>query len=215
VIAQEHLSSELFAMLFNLAAQCAKPLGLHQWHSSCDQISDEDTLERRNVSYCLYILDKAVCWTTGTSPSIPRSDISISSDLDSSNDEAARYLVIKATLAEIEENSFIQIYSSQASGKTEDQIRESIFDIYHRLQCWSAELKLDAEEVANNVNETSVLEIELSFAFFSIQLLLLWPFQESSDASFQRTEVARRCIRLLLRLWRSASEPRHLVALAR
>ena len=130
MIAQEHLSSELFPLLFNLAAQCAKSVGIHQWHYSRGQINDEDTQGRRNVSYCLYILDKAICRTTGTSPSIPRSNINVSSDLDLPDDEAARYIVLKVKLAEIEEDSFFQIYSSQAGVKTEDQIRKSIFEIY-------------------------------------------------------------------------------------
>lgn len=215
LIAQEHLSTEVFSMLLNHAAQCAKSIGLHRWHCSPSHIGDEDSRESRNVSYCLYILDKAVCWATGTSPSIPRSDISILPELGPLEDESTRSLVIKLKLAEVEEDIFSQVYSSQASLKTEDQIRKSIFELYHRLQAWSIESNVGTEQAANNGNEASAVNIELSFAFISTQLLLLWPFQESSDSSFQRTEMSKRCMLSLLGLWRSASEPRHLVALAR
>ncbi len=193
-------------MLFDLAAHFAKCIGLRQWQYSRGQISDEDTQERRNVSYCLYILDKAVCRTTGTSPSILISEVHIAPALISPNDEAASYLVAKAKLAEIEETVYLEIYSNQAGAKTEDQTRQVVCDIYQRLQNWLADSGIIIEDVENDVTGLSVLKIEPSIAFFSAQLLLIWPFQGYSDAIFQHKEVAKSCMGLLLRLWRSTSE---------
>ena len=202
-------------MLFDLTAHFARCIGLHQWQYSRGQISDEDTQERQNVSYCLYILDKAVCRTTGTSPSILISDVHIVPALISANNEAASYLVAKAKLAEIEETVYLEIYSNQAEAKPEDQARQAVYSIYQGLQDWLANSGIIIEDVENDVTGLSILKIELSIAFFSAQLLLIWPFQGHSGAIFQHKEVAKRCMRLLLRLWRSTSEPGRYVTFPR
>jgi Fungal specific transcription factor domain len=209
VVAQEHLSSGIFGMLFHLAAQCAKAIGLHQWEYSRGRFSDEETRERQNVCYCLYILDKAVCWTTGTFPSIPVSDVYINSASTSPDADAATFLIAKAKLAEIEETVYLEIYSNRSeAAKTEEQVRQIVSQISQTLQDWLADSGIDIEDVENGViTQSSASKIELSIAFFSMQLLLIWPFQEHPDAMFQRRiEVARRCMKLFLCLWRSTSE---------
>jgi hypothetical protein len=135
--------------------------------------------------------------------------------LISSDDEAATYLVAKAKLAEIEDTIYLEIYASQVKAKTEEQVRQIVSKIYQRLQDWLADSGIDIEDMENTVTQISASKIELSIALFSTQLLLIWPFQEHPDAMFQRIEVAKRCMRLLLRLWRSTSEPGHYVALPR
>jgi len=96
-------------MLLALAARCAKSIGIHQWHSFQGQLSDEDIKERRNISYCLYVLDKAVCWTAGSSPNIPVSDVHFDPCLVSSENNITSCLVAKAEMAKIEETVYLEI----------------------------------------------------------------------------------------------------------
>lgn len=201
--------------LFTLAAQCAKSIGIHQWQCFRGQLSAEDAQERRNVSYCLYILDKAVCWTIGTSPSIPISDVQIDSTLMSPDDSTTALLVAKAELATIEETIYLGIYASQVKARTEDQVRQLVSRVSRRLENWLANSGTDLNEVENGL-ESSPSKVELAIDFLCAQLLLLWPYKEHPDIMFQqRTEIAQRCMRLLLRLWSSASDQGHRVALPR
>ncbi|KAI5868188.1 hypothetical protein GGS23DRAFT_544457 [Durotheca rogersii] len=207
VVAQEHMSLNVFAKLFNLASQCAKSIGLHDWESSAQgQGGDEESRERQCVSYCLYVLDKAVCWAVGASPSILASDVSIKPAPGIHHDPSMNDLVAKARLAEIQESIHSEIYALRAPARTETQVRLLIFKFDQRLQQWLADWGIDLEEAENGASPTSTSTIELSVGFTCTQLLYLWPFREHPDVVYQRIEISRRCIRLLLRLWRSAAD---------
>lgn len=215
VVAQEHLSPGLFGTLFALAAQCAKSIGIHQWQCFRGQLSDEDLQERRNLSYCLYILDKAVCWITGTSPSIPISDVHIDSALISPDDSAVARLVARTGLARIEETIYLEMYANQVQARTEDQVRQLGSRILRRLQDWLVDSAIDLDEV-ENVPECSAWKIELAIDFYCAQLLLIWPYQDHPDVIFQqRTDVSKRCMRLMLRLWCSVSDEGYHIGLPR
>ncbi|KAL7627923.1 hypothetical protein AAE478_002118 [Parahypoxylon ruwenzoriense] len=207
VVAQEHMSISAFARLFNLASLCAKSIGLHDWESSARRRSgDEETRERQCVSYCLYVLDKEVCWAVGASPSIPMSDVNINLASSLPHDRSTSDLAMKARLAEIQEEIHKEIYALRAPARSEGQVRLLILKFNQKLQHWLAESSTDVEDTDNSTTPGSASKIEQSLGFACTQLLYLWPFGEHPDAACQRIEVARRCMRLLLYLWRSAVE---------
>lgn len=203
MIAQEHLSSWLFGMLVGLATQCAKSIGLHQWVHAQDQFSEDDFQERQNVSYCLYILDKAVCWTTGIPPSVSGFDVHITSGMLSGCSQAATDLVAKAKLAGIEEIIYTDIYSYRAKAKTDEEMESASLKVELKLQQWLIESGIDMDDVENNDAEIPTVKLELCVAYFSVRLLLIWPFQKHKH---ERVDYARKCIRLLLHLWQATRE---------
>lgn len=190
-------------MLFGLAAQCANSIGLHQWDHAQNQTSEDEIQERQNVSYCLFILDKAVCWTVGTSPSVSRFDVHITSDAIRDGNKAAIDLVAKAKLAEIEETIHANIYSYKAKAKTEEQAQSAMSKFDLKLQQWLTESGIDNVDVEHTGAQVPPAKLELLIAFFSVRLLLISPFQ---NHELERVECARKCIRLLLRLWQSTLE---------
>ena len=209
VVAQEHLSTSLSETLLALAAQCAKSIGIHQWHTLQDQLSDEDIEERRNISYCIYILDKAICWTAGSSPNLPFSDVYIDSTLKSPDDIITSYLVAKAELATIEESIYLGIYAIQAKARTEGQIRQFVTTTLSKLQSWLTDSRIDLNDI-QEAPESSPRKVQLAISFLCAKLLLVWPTKRHPDALFQQSqEVARTCMRLLLRLWRSPPNRGH------
>lgn len=210
VVAQEHMSPNIFARLFNLAAQCANSIGIHDWERGArGQVESEDSRERQCVSYCLYILDKEVCWTVGTSPCIPTSDVHIETTTDPYDDRAMGSLVAKAKLAEIQETIYLEIYARRAPSRTDDQVQLLISNFNQRLQDWLINSGFDLEDMDCVSSPSSALSLEMSIGFANTQLLYMWPYREHTDVIVQRTEVARRCMRLVLRLWRSAVELGH------
>lgn len=71
--------------------------------------------KRQTVSYCLYLLDKAVCWIDGTFPSVSRFNVYIMSDATGSSNKTAVDFVAKAKLAEIEEIIYANILKKSQS----------------------------------------------------------------------------------------------------
>ncbi|KAI0889326.1 fungal-specific transcription factor domain-containing protein [Annulohypoxylon maeteangense] len=206
VVAQEHMPPDVFKKLFNMAAQCARSIGVHDWERN--PLEREDTRERQCVSYCLYILDKTACWIVGGSVSIPVSDVYIDTTLKLFDDKAMNDLVSKTKLAEIEEEIYLEIYARRAPARTEDQVRMMISKFNKKLQDWLVESSKD-QEADSTASLEPIPKIELSIGFACTQLLYMWPFKEHPDATSQRIEVSRRCMRLLLRLWDSTVEIGH------
>ena len=147
-----------------------------------------------------------LCWTPGTFPSIAISDIHIDSTTIPPGDSAITHLVARADLAAIEETIYLEIYANQVKPKIEDQVRQLVTKLLRRLQDWLADSTVDLGYVENG-SDSSAWKIELAIHFFCAQLLPVWSYKDHPDVMFQRrVDVARRCTRLLLRLWSSTPD---------
>jgi hypothetical protein len=198
-----YLSIGLSETLLALATRCAKSIGIHQWHSFQGQLSDDDIKERQNLSYCLYVLDKAVCWTAGSSPSIPVSEVHFDPRQVPSENGIPSCLVAKAEMARIEETVYLEIYAVHVQARDEDQVREFAATILSKLQVCLTDSGVDFDKIQKTF-EGSVSNLQLAIRYLSVQLLLIWPHKHHPDPMFQRApEVARICLKLLLRLWHS------------
>ncbi|KAI0152106.1 hypothetical protein F4776DRAFT_669924 [Hypoxylon sp. NC0597] len=207
VVAQEHMFPSVFARLFNLAAQCAKSIGLHDWERSArEQIGDKGNRERQCVSYCLYILDKTVCWTVGASPCIQTPDMCIEEIPKSFGNAIMNDLVARVKLAEVQEEIYLDIYACRTPTKTEEQVRLQISKLNQRLQDWMSDSGIDVDDMGSAAPSGSSSKIDLSIGFACTKLLYMWPFREHPDVMFQRIEVSRKCMELILHLWRSSPE---------
>ncbi|KAE8404069.1 putative fungal-specific transcription factor [Aspergillus pseudonomiae] len=203
IVAQVYLSTGLSETLFALATRCAKSIGIHQWDTFHGQLSEEDIKERQNISYCLYVLDKAVCWTAGSSPSIPVSEVRFDPCLVPSENDIPSCLVAKAEMARIEESVYLEIYAVHVQARNEDQVKGFAAMILSRLQDCLTQSGVDLDQI-QKFSGGSASNLQLAIKYLSIQLLLIWPHKHHPDPIFQRAlEVARMCLKLLLRLWHS------------
>ncbi|GAB1203838.1 hypothetical protein APSETT445_002478 [Aspergillus pseudonomiae] len=203
IVAQVYLSTGLSETLFALATRCAKSIGIHQWDTFHGQLSEEDIKERQNISYCLYVLDKAVCWTAGSSPSIPVSEVHFDPCLVPSENDIPSCLVAKAEMARIEESVYLEIYAVHVQARNEDQVKGFAAMILSRLQDCLTQSGVDLDQI-QKFSGGSASNLQLAIKYLSIQLLLIWPHKHHPDPIFQRAlEVARMCLKLLLRLWHS------------
>ena len=206
IVAQEYLSSEIFHSLFALASQCGKSIGIHEWQCCVEQLSVGEANTRRNLSYCLYILDKVICWTCGTFPGITISHIHIDSMALSPHDRATTLLIARTRLAVIEETIYHEMYACQVRPKSKDQVRQMTTQLQLRLQDWLASSAVNLSDVESG-SDSSAWKIELAIYYFCAQLLLIWPYRNHPDVIFLRcADVSRRCMRLLLRLWDLTSD---------
>ncbi|KAJ9207340.1 transcriptional regulator family: Fungal Specific TF [Paecilomyces variotii] len=185
MVAQEHFSIVESERLFALASRCAKLTGIHQWHSFQGHLSDEDIRERQTTSYCLYTIDKTVCWTTGLSPNIPASDIHFETHAVSSEVSLASSLIAKSELAKIEETIYSEIYASQVKPKREDEIRDFAAMMLSKLQVWLTNSGIDLNMI-QNPPETSADKLQLTIRMCMKLVLSLWnsPPDEGKHAVF-------------------------------
>ncbi|KAH1341134.1 hypothetical protein KXW98_008551 [Aspergillus fumigatus] len=203
IVAQVYLSIGLSETLLALAIRCAKSIGVHQWHAFQGRLSDDDVNERQNLSYCLYMLDKAVCWTAGSSPSIPVSDVHFDPRLVPSENGIPSSLVAKAEMARIEETVYLEIYAVHVQARDENQVRGFAAAIMSKLQVCLTETGVDLDQIQTSL-DGSASNLQLAIRYLSVQLLLIWPHKHHPDPMFQQApEVARMCLKLLLRLWHS------------
>ncbi|EAW13631.1 transcription factor sphG [Aspergillus clavatus NRRL 1] len=206
MVAQQYFSIGLSETLLALAARCAKSIGIHQCGSLHGQLSDEDIQERQNISHCLYILDKAVCWTAGSSPSVPVSDMDLDSSLMLSEHGVTPSLVTRAEMARVEESIYLETYAVQVSPRNEDQVRQFAATTLSRLRACLADAGVDLDKI-EKCSESPASDLQLAVRYLCLQLLLVWPHKHHPDQIFQRgPEVARMCLKLLLCLWHSSPD---------
>ncbi|KAK3317267.1 putative fungal-specific transcription factor [Cercophora scortea] len=196
--------------IFVLAARCAKSVGIHQWHLFEGQLSDDDVKERQELSQFLYILDKAVCWTAGTSPSIPLSDVHFVGTgypISPGNTANSGHDAARAEMARIEEAIFMETYAIHVRPRNEDQVRAFAASMLSRLQTCLADAGVEPGRILQNECESSAVDLQLLIRSLCVQLLLTWPHKGHPDIIFQRDqELGRMCMKLLLRLWHSEPE---------
>lgn len=118
-MAQENLSLETFQLLFALSVECAKSMGLDQWGCYQSQLSDEDATERKTLFYCLHVLDKVICCTSGTFPAIAKPYVHIDTIIVSPDDSVMILLLGRVRLAAIEETIYHEIYASRRPCRNE------------------------------------------------------------------------------------------------
>lgn len=208
IVSQMFLASEISEMLLTLAARCAKSVGIHQWHTFRDQLSDQDVKERRSLCYCLYIFEKSFCWSSASSPNLVLSEVYIE-PRPTSCDSITSSLITRTKLAKIVERIYFEMYADRIESRTTERVRQCALAILSSLQDWSGDAGLDINEIQKSA-ESSSSKIELSICFLSAKLLLIWPNEHLSDAVFQQKhQISRTMMKLLLSLWNLPPEQDH------
>lgn len=193
----------MFSLALALAGQVAKSMGLYQSQEWGTKLSPQDTEERQNVLYCLYCLDKAVCWNQGWPPSITY----VTSGWMGSTAVEPRvgtYMRAKFALCQIEEDLYSSLYSSGlAALRSDDPIAgHNIQTFQVKFSNWRKVFALDKEqepEQDRSYIECSRLDLEICYHLARMQLLS--PFAETVDICFALLEDARKCLKFLQNLW--------------
>ncbi|KAF1990153.1 hypothetical protein K402DRAFT_325548 [Aulographum hederae CBS 113979] len=214
LVAQEYLTPNKFLLLFNLATQVAKSIGLHHWDSNGSRSARNDAEERRNVFQCLFILDKAVSWTGGWSPILQLSNASPAPPTSELLDETSAHLKARFKLAEIEEEIYLNLYCPH----NETNLRKLAAASENKLQKWWTEFGSDLEndEDPSCGDFSRCSKLELAVSYHSTRITLTWPFHNDTDDVLGRIlDDARSCLTLFLTLWNATSELGHYAHLAR
>jgi hypothetical protein len=210
------MSPGLFSLLFNLAAQVARSLGLCHWDSLNHQLDpSRESQTRQNVLFCMYTLDKALCWTMGLSPEIQMHKNHFLVGPVHLQDELTSHLAARVKLAAIEERIFTELYSEEPGLCTDTQVPPRFTRSYEKLENWWNEsgLRLDGPHGFNGFISAS--QAELAISFYSTRMLLNWPARAELDAGCQILDDARTCLRLFLQLWNTTSQLGHYSILSR
>lgn len=193
--------------IFTLAVKCAKSIGIHQWHSLQDQLSDEEVQQRQNISYYLYVIDKAHLWVIGSTPSVLLSEVRIQASPWYPEENVNSLIGAKAEMAKIEETIFLEVFAPHAKPKTEQQVQIVTNTVFSELQDCINSAGIDLEKLQDSSDDMSISNLQLAIRYFCIHILIIWTYKTHPRFSFQRgPEVARVCLKLLLRLWHTPSE---------
>ena len=193
-------------MLFNLAVQVAKSIGLQHPDYAEHGGDPEVVQERKNIFYSLYIIDKAVSWNAGSSASFCMSDVDPPLILQGQKDEASSHLVARFKIAQIEEEAYLRIYSCQAMRKTDSELSQHVSSLNMMLQNWFAEYGPALMDEIHGEKLPSSFKSELIFAFHSTRMMVDWPIYKELDSHSRFLSDARTCLKVLLQLWSTTSE---------
>ncbi|KAF2770101.1 putative C6 transcription factor [Teratosphaeria nubilosa] len=200
VVAQQLFPLHLLDFIFAQAVRCAETMGIFQWHRLRNKMTESEISVYKNLAYCLYTMDKRICWTASVSPRILKSQIQLDMALLDDNPKA---LAAKAELASIEETIFLQIYAGHVTTRTEDEVRAIVEPLIQRLDNWLVRQGVDVEATMRQP-QSCPAHAGLFLSSLCAKLLLIWPFRGHPDDCFQQHwSIAVTCVRLLVSLWES------------
>lgn len=202
-------------MVVHSAVQVAKSIGLHHLDYMDASGSPEDKLEQKGVLCCLRILDKSVLWTAGWPVCLPISDASIQPTSESSMAQAERYLLSKTRLSQIEEETYLELFSNQSRRESTFGKSRSVSKLNTALQSWWAEHGVAVQDNAPLDDFTSCGTAELAYSFYATRLMVNWPVDKDQGNYARFLADARTSLKILLRLWEATSELGHYSTLQR
>ncbi|KAL0942746.1 C6 transcription factor [Colletotrichum truncatum] len=206
-VAQMWLCEDVFNLALTLAAHVAKSMGLCQPQAlSTSRLSHEEVQERRNVLQCLYYLDRAVCWNSG-SLSNTSGDVVMMIEAMKRPDEPPSLMDAKFALAQIEDDLYTSFYSKNTL--LCEQISMKTRAIQARLQDWRAVCNLDEQDGGNGVAQVPCSRLELDISFHYARMRLMWPFVREAEARSLLLSDCRASLLLLRQLWDATSKHDH------
>lgn len=94
--------------------------------------------------------------------------------------ETSTYLVARATMAQIEEQIYIDLYSDQPTVKTEKYFSQSVASLAQRLQMWWEKSGVGLPSFHNLGSFIACTQAELAVIFHSVRMLLNLPVREKA-----------------------------------
>ncbi|CAM1503511.1 Fc.00g011020.m01.CDS01 [Cosmosporella sp. VM-42] len=216
LVAQTSFSEDVTSLLFSFAIHVAKSIGLHQWNSSNynEGPGPSEFQEKRNVTYCMVCLGRAVPWSSGWSSTLPSFTIFERDFAGSSFDQPTTHLPARVALLRLEEQVYTSLYSDEATRQGAGETVKTALSRGRKLNDWAAEHSDDLGEDRDCSTLLDCSRHELAVRFYSIQALAAWPIAEDASASRILLDASRRSIRLFQDLWRATSERGHYLNLA-
>lgn len=118
-------------------------------------------------------------------------------------------------MAQIEEDIYTEVYSSQARIQSETETNQTLADLDSRLQSWWAEHCGNTESLSDDDPLRMSPTTELAVMFYSTRMMLYWPVHEASEVYDRFLGDARTTMRHLIRLWKATARIGHYGMLAR
>jgi Fungal specific transcription factor domain len=205
----DHFQMETADVLLDQACQLALDAGLHHENSGTFIYSPAEIKERRGLFWTLFVLDKNWSLIKGRNPYIPLKTCSIPFPAPDTTNEAdnvlEKYFLVRIRLAMIQEQIFLDLYSSQ--GKRRQHTLESITVLDNLLQQWYKEHTALLDVSLLN-GPQSALALEILFHYQNSRILVLSCIDEWSCQA-ACVNLSRECIMILQNLNQSRGIEKH------
>jgi hypothetical protein len=215
LVSQTFLSEDTSALLFSFAVHVAKAIGIHHWNlsKSGEGANHNEINERRNVSYCMLCLSRAISWSSGWSFTLP-SNATLEHELSGlTGEQRSINLTARVALLQLEEQVYSGLYSDESSHGGVGEIGKKAISRGRILHNWEVEHRDALSEDAECHTFSDCSREELTIRLYSTQVLAAWPMAEDFETSCSLLDFARRSIRLFRRLWEATSVTSHFLNL--
>lgn len=202
MIAQQNCQHRLSSLLLHQACFVAKSIGIHQQNALSADGHLEDDSERNLVFWALFVVDKQVSITVGASCCLPSFDCDVSLPKSEPTNLLLRYWVARIKLAQVQEDIYQNLYSSQACRRRYSETRSQLARLERKLAWWTSNNKELCTNEAQTEGDTlgdSSARTALSYFYHSTRFLLHRLSKEKNDKQ-QCRDNARSCTQIFARL---------------
>lgn len=198
MVSREYFEGQIFDKLCQMACHIIKCMGLQQMQCTGNRPPDV-MLERKNLFWALYVMDKQRLFMSGQSCDLYLFDSGILLPLEKSGENlTGRYALAHIHMMSLWEEIYIKLYSSGALRKGSSYRSSQSEKLSEILRRWSALHVSLLDEKADKEDSASLLRLELKYCYHVAQILVCrcCSSQDKSKKD-QRTENARAALRLL------------------
>ena len=200
-------------MLFSLACQTAKAIGLHQQSSSAD-IPDGPESERINLFWTLFILDKQLALKSGQSCHLHSFDCDVPLPVSEAVDDGPLHdqRVAAIGLAFVNESIYRDLYSAKSNRMPNAQRERKVDLLMQKLDDWASKHQnLWGDQSTRSAQKGSSGQ-ELHYAMLTSRIMITRRSQNSAYRA-QQASYAHRSLEILKTMFEASTSIASNVAL--
>ena len=173
MVAREYSESQVFERLCHMACLVAKSMGLHRLPSNSQSIMTEEGVERTELFWVLYIMDKERAFMTGQPCDFYFFDTDmqmLDCDVDCT---LQHYTVAHNHIMSLFEEIYTSLYSSGAKRKGQSHWLNQVTKLSKLFRNWGCKYKtLLNTPMAVEASTRDLFQLELKYCFHVGQILI-------------------------------------------
>jgi hypothetical protein len=122
--------------LLSQAARSAQALGLHRRGKPQPGTSRRQVEERKNLFWCIYVLDKQMSLLFGRSACLPDYDCDVELPTDDGSNVFYKNTIAEIAMARIQSAIYVRLYSAQAAAQSQHDLEIAILELDREVDAW-------------------------------------------------------------------------------
>ncbi|KAA8894590.1 fungal-specific transcription factor domain-containing protein [Sphaerosporella brunnea] len=161
--------------LLSQAARSAQALGLHRRGKPQPGISRSQIEERKNLFWCIYMLDKQMSLLFGRAACLPEFDCDVELPIDDGTNAYYKNFMAQIAMARVQSAIYVRLYSAQAATQSQRDLEVAVLELDREVDAWWEEWgeMTDYEKKGGPFRAVDYFEhVHLKFTYYSAVTLI-------------------------------------------